>query len=72
MAVPTLLPIGLGERGDAYNSLFMLTFSDIVLGEGDVTAVLSANAAKLQKILNESGAGFWLPDKSGERPGKIE
>jgi multiple sugar transport system substrate-binding protein len=71
-AVPTLLPIGLGERGDAYNGLFMLTFSDIVLGGGDVAAVLNANAAKLQKILNESVAGFWLPDKAGARPGKIE
>lgn len=72
VAVPTLLPIGLGERGDAYNGLFMLTFSDIVLGGGDVATILNANAAKLQDILNESRAGFWLPDKAGGRPGKIE
>jgi multiple sugar transport system substrate-binding protein len=71
-SIPTLLPIGLGERGDAYNDLFMLTFSDIVLGEGDIPGVLNANAAKLQKILNESDARFWLPDKADERPGKIE
>ncbi len=72
LAVPTLLPIGLGERGDAYNNLFMLTFSDIVLGGGDVASILNASAAKLQDILNESRAGFWLPDKAGGRPGKIE
>jgi multiple sugar transport system substrate-binding protein len=71
-SITTLLPIGLGERGDDYNKLFMLTFSDIVLGGTDIAAVLNANAAKLQRILDESNASFWPPDKAGERPGKIE
>jgi multiple sugar transport system substrate-binding protein len=71
-AIPTLLPVGLGERGDRYNSLFMLTFSDIVLGGMDIGEVLDANAAKLQQILVESKAALWAPDKAAGRPGKLE
>jgi multiple sugar transport system substrate-binding protein len=71
-AIPTLLPIGLGERGDEYNGLFMLTFSDIVLGSRDISSVLDSNARKLQRILDETGAKSWLPDVSEARPSHIE
>jgi multiple sugar transport system substrate-binding protein len=71
-AVPTLVPIGLGERGDDYNSLFMLTFSQIVLEGRDASAVLNSNAALLQKLMDEENAKCWLPDVSEERPCKIE
>jgi multiple sugar transport system substrate-binding protein len=70
--VPTLVPIGLGERGDEYNNLFMLTFSEIVLEGKDMTKVLNANAAELQKVIDEENAKCWLPDVSEERPCKIE
>ena len=71
-SVPTLVPIGLGERGDDYNSLFMLTFSQIVLEGKDMSAVLNTNAALLQKLIDEENAKCWLPDVSEERPCKIE
>ncbi len=71
-ALPTLLPVGLGERSDEYNKIFMLAFSDIVLGGRDIPPVLDAAAAKLQAILDAEGAGLWAPDKVGGRPGKIE
>jgi multiple sugar transport system substrate-binding protein len=70
--VPTLVPIGLGERGDEYNNLFMLTFSEIVLEGRDMTKVLNANAGELQKVIDEENAKCWLPDVSEERPCKIE
>lgn len=71
-SVPTLLPIGLGERGDDYNKLFMVTFSEIVLEGRDIGAVLDANAGELQKVIDEENAKCWLPDVSEARPCKIE
>jgi len=71
-SIPTLLPVGLGERGSDFNDLYMLTFSEIVLRDGDAAAVLRRNAADLQAIIDETGAGCWLPDVSDSRPCKIE
>ena len=71
-SIPTLLPIGLGERGDDYNNLFMLTFSQIVLQGMNIASVLDENAKELQKLLDAENARCWLPDVSGERPCKIE
>ena len=71
-SIASLLPVGLGEHGDDYNKLFMLTFSDIVLGGRDIISVLDVTAGKLQAILNETNARLWQPDTSSERPGKIE
>lgn len=71
-SIPTLLPIGLGEHGDDFNNYYMLTFSEIVLDGKDITTVLNANAAELQKIITSENAKCWLPDRSNERPCKIE
>jgi multiple sugar transport system substrate-binding protein len=71
-AIPTLLPIGLSERGSDYNDLFMFTFSEIVLEGKNTQAVLDANAKDLQQILDEQNVKSWLPDVSKERPCKIE
>lgn len=72
ISIPTLLPIGLGERGGDYNNLFMMTFSEIVLGGKDPGTILNANAGELQRIVDEANARCWLPDVSGERPCEIE
>lgn len=71
-SIPTLLPIGLGEHGGDYNSLFMLTFSEIVLEGKDVLEVLSSNVVELQKIIDAEDAKCWLPDVSERRPCRIE
>jgi multiple sugar transport system substrate-binding protein len=71
-SVPTLAPIGLGERGTSYNNLFMLSFSRIVLEGEDIEAVLDANAAELQKLIDGANARCWLPDVSEKRPCKLE
>ena len=70
--IPTALPTGLGEYGDAYNRIFMLTFSDIVLGGKDPALVLEENAKKLQALLDKAQAPFWPPDKSDGKTGIIE
>jgi len=71
-AVPTLAPIGLGELGSEYNNLFMLTFSEIVIGGKDIGRTLADSASALQSIIDEAGAKCWLPDISDERPCRIE
>ena len=71
-SVPTLMPVGLGERGGDYNNLFMLTFSEIVLDGKDVRTTLNANALELQKIIDGENAKCWSPDISDARPCKIE
>jgi multiple sugar transport system substrate-binding protein len=70
--VPTLMPIGIGERGNDYNNLFLLTFSEIVLEGKDMASVLNENAAELQAIIDGANAKCWLPDVSDARPCKIE
>jgi len=72
LSIPTLLPSGLGERGADYNSLFVLTFSEIVLDGKEIGTVLDENAAELQLIIDEQNVKGWLPDDSGARPIKIE
>jgi len=72
VAIPTLLPIGLGEHGDDYNDLFMFTFSEIVLESKHIQTILDANAKELQRILDAQNLKCWLPDISEERPCKIE
>lgn len=71
-SIPTLLPIGLGESGATFNSIFMLTFSGIVLEGKDITSVLNENSRELQTILDKQDIRCWLPDISEERPCKIE
>lgn len=71
-AVPALAPVGLGEQGTDYNNLFMLTFSEIVLEDGDIMTVLNTNATELQAIIDKANAKCWLPDVSEKRPCQIE
>jgi multiple sugar transport system substrate-binding protein len=71
-SLPTSLPIGLGERGNDYNNLFMLAFSQIVLEGKDTTKVLDSIAGELQKVIDLENAKCWLPDISDKRPCKIE
>jgi multiple sugar transport system substrate-binding protein len=61
-ALPSLLPVGLGDQGAAYNQVFLDAFQQIVLGGGDVASVLAERAADLQAALDAAGAACWLPD----------
>jgi multiple sugar transport system substrate-binding protein len=61
-ALPSLLPVGLGEQGGAYNKVFRDAFQSIVLDGGDVVEVLEREAANLQTVLDAAGAACWAPD----------
>lgn len=61
-ALPSLLPIGLGEQGAAYNKVFRDAFQQIVLDGGDPATVLAERLPDLQATLDTSGAACWAPD----------
>jgi multiple sugar transport system substrate-binding protein len=61
-ALPSLLPVGLGEQGGAYNKVFRDTFQAIVLDGKEIQATLEEQAANLQAVLDTAGAACWAPD----------
>ena len=65
-ALPSLLPIGLGDQGTAYNQVFRDAFQQIVLEGGDPATVLQERLPDLQATLDASGAACWAPDPPSE------
>ncbi len=65
-AIPSLLPVGLGERGGEINKIFRDAFTSIVIDGGDITTVLAAEGANLETLLIETGAPCWPPDAPSE------
>ena len=61
-ALPALLPIGLGPRGDEFDRVFMDTFQLVVLHGQQPRAVLDREAEKLNRLMTETGAPCWQPD----------
>jgi len=65
-ALESLLPVGLGEQGGAYNDVFKATFRAIVLDGNDIATVLAEQAVTLQSVLETAGAACWAPDPASE------
>ena len=65
-ALPSLLPIGLGDQGTAYNQVFRDAFQQIVLEGGDPATVLAERLPDIQAALDTSGAACWQPDPPSE------
>lgn len=61
-ANPGLLPSGLGDKGGAFNQVFVDSFERIVLGGQDIRAVLDDEKGRLAAIMIASGAPCWAPD----------
>jgi multiple sugar transport system substrate-binding protein len=61
-ALPALLPIGLGDQGGAYNTVFRDAFQQIVIDGGDIATVLEQQKANLQGVLDSVEAPCWAPD----------
>jgi multiple sugar transport system substrate-binding protein len=61
-ALPALLPIGLGQRSAEFDEVFMDTFQLIVLRGQKPHAVLDLEAARLNRLMTETGASCWQPD----------
>ena len=63
-ANPGLLPVGLGAQGGKFNQVYVDTFERIVLAKQPIRAVLDSQADTLRKIMQETGAPCWEPDKA--------
>jgi multiple sugar transport system substrate-binding protein len=70
-ALPAQLPIGLGAEGGNFNRVYRDTFTRIVQRRENTTTVLNEEAAKLQEIMNKSGAPCWPPDPPSNGPCRI-
>lgn len=71
-ALPSLLPIGLGDQGNAYNQVFRDAFQAIVLDGRDAAEVLAEQAPNLQAVLDTSGAVCWAPDPPSDGPCQVQ
>ncbi len=71
-ALPSLLPVGLGERGGEFNKVYIDSFQLIVLNNQPPEQVLEQQAAILQEILNDTGARCWPPDPPSEGACQVE
>lgn len=60
--LPSLLPIGLKDKTEAYDDVFRTTFSDIVLKNRAIPATLQSKAKELQTLFDAVKAPCWQPD----------
>jgi multiple sugar transport system substrate-binding protein len=61
-ALPSLLPVGLGQKGGEFDKVFMDTFQLVVLRGQKPHAVLDRQSEELRKIMADTGAPCWTPD----------
>ncbi|MGB1254778.1 MAG: ABC transporter substrate-binding protein [Thiolinea sp.] len=71
-ANPGLLPAGLGDQGGKFNQVYVDSFERIVLNGQDVKTVLDEQKEALRKIMNDTGAPCWAPDKPSEGACPVE
>ncbi len=67
-ALPSLLPVGLGDKGGEFNKVFSDTFQRIVLRGQDIRQALDQEAGILRQIMVSTGAPCWAPDPVGTGP----
>ncbi|WP_458144108.1 ABC transporter substrate-binding protein [Bradyrhizobium sp. UFLA05-109] len=61
-ALPTLPPMGFGQRAAEFDGVFRETFQQIVLRGQKPRTVLDREAETLQRLITETGAPCWQPD----------
>lgn len=71
-AIPALLPVGLGERGNELNQFFRNAFDRVVINGEDVNTVLEEEGENIQNLLNDTGAPCWPPDELSDGPCQVE
>ncbi|PZA07263.1 MULTISPECIES: ABC transporter substrate-binding protein [unclassified Meiothermus] len=68
VALPSLLPVGLGAKGGEYNKVFQDTFARIILRGEEIRRVLDSEAVNLRRVMNDTKAPCWSPDPASEGP----
>ena len=71
-ALPSLLPVGLGDKGGEFNKVFTDTFQRIVIRNQDIRSALDTEGQKLAAIMESTGAPCWLPDASSDGACPVE
>jgi len=71
-AIPSLLPVGLGDRGGEINEIYRNAFNRVVVEGEDIQTVLDEEAVTLQTLMDETGAACWPPDAPSEGPCQVE
>jgi multiple sugar transport system substrate-binding protein len=71
-SIRSLLPVGLGKRGGEINQIFLSAFNRVINNKEDIDKVLGEEAVNLQKLLTETGAPCWAPDKPSKGPCQVE
>ncbi len=67
-ANPSLLPVGLGDKGGLFNKIYQDAFQQIVIRNADVKQILDRQAGALTRIIDETGAPCWAPDDPSDGP----
>jgi multiple sugar transport system substrate-binding protein len=71
-ALVSLLPVGLDQRGGEFDKVYVDTFQRIVLRGEDPKTALDRQAESLKRIITETKAPCWLPDKPSQGPCPVE
>lgn len=71
-ALVSLLPVGLDQRGGEFDKIYLDTFQRIVLRGEDPKAALERQGEALKRIIAETKAPCWLPDKPSDGPCPIQ
>ncbi|MES9873000.1 MAG: ABC transporter substrate-binding protein [Candidatus Sedimenticola sp. 6PFRAG7] len=70
--VSALLPVGLGQHGGDFSTVYKLAFSRIILRNKKIGSVLKQQGRKLEQLLESAAAPCWAPDKASEGPCPVE
>mgnify|MGYP001770910441 FL=1 len=68
VALPSLLPVGLGSKGGEYNKVFQDAFARIILRGENIRRVLDSEAENLRRVMNDTKAPCWSPDPASSGP----
>ena len=67
-ALPSVLPVGLGNLSGQFNKVYADTFQQIILRDADIDKVLNRQAKRLKTLINRAKAPCWAPDKESDGP----
>jgi multiple sugar transport system substrate-binding protein len=71
-AIPSLLPVGLGEKNGEFNKVYLDAFQRIVIRNQDIEAALDTEGTKLAGIMEAANAPCWAPDAPSDGPCPVE
>ncbi|WP_320044498.1 ABC transporter substrate-binding protein [uncultured Desulfobacter sp.] len=70
-AVMAMLPSGLGRFNEAFNTSYLVTFSQIVLRNKDIPSVVTRQINRLEQVFELTHAPCWPPDGYSSGPCRV-